>query len=285
MLSGPDRVPEVELDPLPRAETIEDVIENFDRIIAWAIEDKNGIGYFATVYKRATVSIKAKIDDAKAGKGGYFDDHVRMEYFDVVFANRYFDALNAYFHPSPYGAPTHTWQWCFDGHEYDPPDAPIILQHMMTAVNAHVNLDLGIAAAEVVRKFNVPIDDLAGDFQKINVVLANEVETFLATLAGFSTGWAAIRAALPCEDQILNHILRIFRNLAWTYAKYVNAQAGERRLRGAIGVQDSWSCVLGSYYLHVNDAVDTLVRYIRAGEDPDVAGNIRVLDGQPRNPG
>ena len=277
-LSGPDRVPEVELDPLPMAQTIDDVIANFNTIIAWAIEDKNGIGYFATVYKRATVRIREKIRTAQQGGERYFDDPDRMEYFDVIFANRYFTALNAYFGPEPFGAPTHTWQWCFDGHEYDPPDDPIIIQHMLTAVNSHVMLDLGICAAQVVEEFDVPIEDLAVDFQKINELLAAEVTIFLNNLATFSSGWATIRAVLPCEDQILNHVLRIFRNLAWSFAKHVHAQTGERHRRGSIGVQDSWSCVLGSYYLHLNDSVEAIVRFIRDGESRDVAANLRVLD-------
>ncbi|PRC44820.1 hypothetical protein C6A85_98305, partial [Mycobacterium sp. ITM-2017-0098] len=108
-----------------RAESLDDVIRNFDEIIDWAIDAENGIGYFATVYKRATLAIKEKI---KAG--GYFDDDKRMTRFDIIFAQRYFDALNAYFHPCDYEAPTHTWQWCFDGHEYERPDHPIIVQHM-----------------------------------------------------------------------------------------------------------------------------------------------------------
>ncbi|PRC53688.1 hypothetical protein C6A85_52575, partial [Mycobacterium sp. ITM-2017-0098] len=85
----------------------------------------------------------------------------------------YFDALNAYFHPCDYEAPTHTWQWCFDGHEYERPDHPIIVQHMRTAVNSHVNLDLGIAA--VMAAGDTPVEDLQDDFNRINDLLAEEV--------------------------------------------------------------------------------------------------------------
>lgn len=268
-------VPETRLEHLPRAQSIDDVIANFNTIIAWAIADANGIGYFATVYKRATIAIKAKIEE-----GDYFDDNERMEAFDMIFANRYFSALNAYFHPDDYQAPTHTWQWCFDGHEYDPPDAPIILQHMLTAVNSHVNLDLGISAAQAVG--DGPIDDLDGDFDRINHLLAEEVKVFLVTLSKFSTGVAVIRAILPCEDEVLNKVLRIFRNLAWSFAKQLSAQP--HRHRGNVGIQDSWACVLGSYYLHTGESLDAVISYIRDGEDTDVANNIRQLDGQDRIP-
>lgn len=262
--------PSSKLPMLPEAASIDDVLANFDVIIAWAIDNEHGLGYFATVYKRATKSIKAQVE-----AGGYFDDDERMTRFDIIFAQRYFDALNSYFHPRDYEAPTHTWQWCFDGHEYEG-ERPIILQHMLTAVNSHVNLDLGIAAAQAVGSY--PIDDLAGDFGRVNDLLADEVTIFLNTLASFSSGWRFIRRILLCEDVVLNQVLRIFRNLAWSFAKQVHANPG--KFRGNVGVQDSWACVLGSYYLHTNDAVDVLVRYIRDGESTDVARNIKVLDGQ-----
>ena len=85
-----------------------------------------------------------------------------MARFDVIFAQRYFDALNAYFHPRDYQAPSHVWQWSFDGHEHD---APILLQHMLTAVNSHVNLDLGIAAMLAAEGNLASLED---DFDRIN---------------------------------------------------------------------------------------------------------------------
>ena len=50
----------------PEAASIDDVLANFDVIIAWAIDNEHGLGYFATVYKRATKSIKVQIE---AGAG------------------------------------------------------------------------------------------------------------------------------------------------------------------------------------------------------------------------
>ncbi len=260
--------------PLPRlkpAESVDDVVANFDVIIDWAIAAKNGLGYFPTVYKRATLAIREKIKE-----GNYFDDNERMTRFDILFAQRYFDALNAYFHPQAYDAPTHTWQWCFDGHEYPAPDDPIMLQHMLTAVNSHVNLDLGIAAAMAAG--DAPIASLKGDFNRINDLLAGEVEVFLVTLSTLSPRVKLIRRLLLCEDEILGEVLRIFRDLAWAFSNQVAAQP--KRRRDNIAVHDAWAGVLGSYYLHPSESVHRLVRWIAETESQDVARNIKVLDGR-----
>lgn len=258
------------LPQLDRVNTVDDVIANFDIIIEWAIEAENGIGYFATVYKRATVAIKAKID-----QGGYFDDDARMTRFDMIFAQRYFDALNAYFHPQDYEAPTHVWQWSFDGHEYDDPE-PVMVQHMLTAVNSHVNLDLGIAAFLAAE--GQPLKELERDFDRINELLAGEVAVFLVTLSDLSPRVGTLRRLLFCEDRALGEVLKIFRNLAWAFSHQLAAQP--QRRRDHIGVHDSWAGVLGSYYLHPNDTMLRLVRWIGERESRAVAYNLRVLDGR-----
>ena len=266
--------PAFPVSPLPKlkqAHSINEVIATFDVIIDWAIKAENGLGYFPTVYKRATVAIRDKIEE-----GGYFEDDERMTRFDIIFAQRYFDALNAYFHPEAYEAPTHTWQWCFDGHEYPEPDDPIMLQHMLTAVNSHVNLDLGIAAAMAAGA--EPIAGLHNDFNRINELLAGEVGIFLVTLSRLSPRVRLIRRLLFCEDRILGEVLRIFRDLAWAFSNQVAAQP--KRRRDNIAVHDAWAGVLGSYYLHPGDSVHRLVRWIGETESQDVARNIKVLDGR-----
>ena len=82
---------------LEQARSIDDVIDNLDRIIAWSIDTGSTIGYFAVLYKRSTLAIREAI------RLRLFENPERMEEFDVVFAQRYFDALNAYFHPADAG--------------------------------------------------------------------------------------------------------------------------------------------------------------------------------------
>ena len=124
--------PSPRLARLEKPATTDDVLRNMDKVIAWAIETESRIGYFAALYKRTTVAVR------KAIKDGVFDDGPRVEQLDVVFATRYFDALNAYFDAGDHQPPTVPWQVAFVG---DQNHKPIILQQMMTGLNAHITFD------------------------------------------------------------------------------------------------------------------------------------------------
>ena len=75
---------------LERANDVDDVVRNLNQIIDWATAEQSTIGYFAVLYKRSTMAIRDAIDR------DLFENSALMAEFDVVFAQRYFDALNAY---------------------------------------------------------------------------------------------------------------------------------------------------------------------------------------------
>jgi hypothetical protein len=140
------------------ATTIDDVIGQLDEIIAQAMVERSRLGFFAVLYRTVTAAVKEGIAQ------GRFDDGPRMERLDVVFANRYLDAYHA--HRSG-GTPTRSWQAAFAA---GTSRRAVILQHLLLGMNAHINLDLAIAAAEV-----CPGSSIAGlerDFNEINAVLA-----------------------------------------------------------------------------------------------------------------
>ena len=253
--------------PLPRLDpvsTIDDVLDRLQDVIAWAVENRNGLGYFAAAYKRVTLAVKAGICNND------FTDGERMERFDVIFAQRYFDALNAYFDPGDQELPTHTWQWDFQGYEVD---RPIILQHMLTSINAHVNLDLGIVAAQI---GGDDMDSLEADFNQINAIMAAEMTVFLDTLAGLSRWVKVIRRLLVGEDFILGKVLAILRSQAWAFAKQLNANPS--RNAADIGTHDAKTALLGAYYVFPTEGLTKIVQLIAAKESTDIAANIRAFD-------
>ena len=81
--------------PIGNVSTLDDVVDAMDSIIRWSIGALSRLGYFAALYKRITIGVRTAVAE------GAFEDGPRMEQFDVAFANRYFDALNGYFHPGP----------------------------------------------------------------------------------------------------------------------------------------------------------------------------------------
>ena len=117
-------------------DTIDDVLAALDAVVARAIEERSRVGYFAAVYRKITAKVAEGI--AK----GMFDDGERMARFDVTFADRYLAALDGY---RAGRTVTKSWELALDATEAR---RPIVLQHLLLAINAHVNLDLGIAAAE-----------------------------------------------------------------------------------------------------------------------------------------
>ncbi|MCR8558321.1 hypothetical protein KXD93_11730 [Mucilaginibacter sp. BJC16-A38] len=139
------------------ATTIDDVLEQLADIIADSIKTNDRMGYFAALYYKVTASVRAGI--AK----GLFTDGVQMEKFDVIFASRYLDALSAWKNKQPLSA---SWQVAFEATRSS---SALILQQLLLGMNAHINLDLGIAAAEVSG------GQLAGvqkDFDAINTIIS-----------------------------------------------------------------------------------------------------------------
>ncbi|WP_157740641.1 DUF5995 family protein [Mucilaginibacter xinganensis] len=139
------------------ASTIDDVLTQLESVIAESIKTNSRMGYFAALYYKVTASVKDGI--AK----GQFEDGARMEQFDVVFASRYLDALSAWKNKQPLSL---SWQVAFQATESS---SALLLQQLLLGMNAHINLDLGIAAAEV---SGGQMDGVKKDFDAINTIIS-----------------------------------------------------------------------------------------------------------------
>jgi hypothetical protein len=253
------------LAPLKTAKNLGETVANFDAIVAWAIDAPSGIGYFATIYKRATVAVSNAIDTGK------FHHPDVMTRFTLTFSQRYFDALNAHFHPNDHPGPTHVWQWAFDGVAYT---EPIIFQHLLTAVDAHINLDLGITAAQV---GGGAMDDLHHDFDMINAILGSQVQGVFDALAKVSPRTHTIRNLLPGDEvEEINALLIVFRDLAWKFANVLADSPND--FQELVDLQDSRACLLSTCYLYPPEKIRAIVDWIADKESRDVALNVRTLD-------
>jgi hypothetical protein len=137
--------------------TIDDVIAQLTKIVDWARSTPSKLGYFAALYRKVTTQVRQGIAD------GRFQDGPRMEKLDVIFATRYLDAFAAFRDGHPV---THSWRVAF---ESSGRWSLLILQHLLVGMNAHINLDLGIAAAQVAP--GVELAALEHDFGEINSIL------------------------------------------------------------------------------------------------------------------
>lgn len=243
--------------------TIDDVIETLDGIVQQSQTDNDPLGYFAVLYQKVTVKVKEGI----AGK--FFDDNPRMERLDVIFASRYIDAYVAYKNNQPV---TESWQRAFDlSVKY----WPIVLQHLLIGMNAHINLDLGIAAAEVSK--GKDIRNLEGDFNKINEILSSlvhDVENDLAEI------WPRLKTILRWTGKFDNFLvdfsMKLAREGAWKFALEV-AKTSQDILPELIEARDQKVARKAKIVSNPGWIISILFKIIRLGERGTVAEKIEDL--------
>jgi hypothetical protein len=265
--------PPLPLDRLEEAENVDDVLRNVEQIIDWSIKAESHLGYFAVVYKRVTLAIRKAIND------GQFDDGDRIAQLDVAFAQRYFNALNAYFYPDEFQGLTLPWEVAFVGAQ---DGQAVILQHLMTAFNAHISFDLGMAC------FTIAADSLStleNDFNRVNAVLCSQLPGVVDVLQRLSPELRWTRRLIPDELGVLDRLLIKLRTGAWLFAVYMAVHpenASQKRAN-----QEAWTAALGAWYLQPPARLTpfpALVRAIAKHESPNVAGNIRALEGISNSP-
>lgn len=244
------------------AGSIDEVIDALDGVVAWAGDEGSPLGYFAALYRAVT---------ARVGEGiaaGFFDDGERMERLDVVFANRYLDALET-FHRG--GEPTRSWAVAF---EAGTRVTPIVLQHLLLGINAHINLDLGIAAAEVSPGDALP--DLRKDFDRINEILASQMQRSQRDLAAISP-WLGLLDTLGgrSDDELVRFSVEVARTQAWRFAVEL-APLARDAWGGAIRARDRRISTLGRTILRPGLLTGALW-LIRLRESKDVRTNLDVL--------
>jgi len=185
------------------AQTIDQVIAQLDDVVAWSRQRKSRLGYFAALYRRMTQEVKNGIVQ------GRFQDGARMEKLDVIFANRYLAAFNQ---RRLRRKPTQSWQTAF-ARASD--RQLLILQHLLLGMNAHINLDLGIAAAQT-----SPGNDYAAlqkDFDQINLVLTDLYDRVKAGIETVSPAFYLIDQFAPARDEkiLFNFSVEKARGMAW----------------------------------------------------------------------
>lgn len=142
-----------------------------------------------------------------------------MERLDVVFANRYIDAYNAWISKK---TTTASWQIALDAAT---DNTFLVLQHLLIGMNAHINLDLGIASATVMQGF--AIDDIHHDFNTINNVLGamiNNMEDCLTKvnplLRLLHLNW------FKYDEMLVEFSMNTARDGAWKFAKEISGKTG-----------------------------------------------------------
>jgi uncharacterized protein DUF5995 len=241
---------------------IDDVVALLDVAVAQARDRHEPAGFFAALYGQTTRAVRARV------LAGGFDDGPRMVDFVSRFAARYLAALGA----AEAGQPmSRCWQVAFDvaarpGHD------TLILQHLLLGMNAHINLDLAVAAADL-----CPGEAIAGlrdDFQRINAVLGALLGPVRACLDRFSP--LLDRVGGRDDDQILNFSIRVARDEAWSAAVTL-ATADSQRRDELVDSLDRRVAVLARLVATPGGLLQRAVDLVAASESDDVAAVIDAL--------
>jgi hypothetical protein len=248
---------------LNEIKNIDQVIEVLEDIILETKANDNPLGYFAVLYQKVTINVKDRI------ASNFFDDGSRMEILDVVFAKRY---IKAYYAFQKNEEVTTSWLKTF---ELSTKHWPIVLQHLLMGMNAHINLDLGIAAAHVSRGQN--IDDLKNDFNKINEVLTdlvNEVQNDLTEI--WPTLKVILKFAGKVDDFLVDFNMKTARDGAWKFAKSIADLQGDE-LESQIVIRDQKVAVKSRLITNPGIIAKIIQVVIRIGERGNVAERIEKM--------
>ncbi len=244
---------------------IDGVLAALRTVVDDAARSGDRTGLFAAVYRQVTAAVARGVAD------GRFDDADRLDRFDAVFAGRYLTALEAWRDGRD---PGRSWRLAFRA-AGDP--ELVLVQHVVLGINAHINLDLAVAAAQT-----SPGDAITGlkdDFERINDVLLDVVCELQGALNELSPLLGRLDAVLGrIDEEIFGFKLERARAEAWDAAVLLAAQTGGARERG-IRMLDRYAYGLGRVVLAPPFPVPAALQVVRFAERVDISEAIRRLDG------
>ncbi len=188
------------------ATTIDEVITRLAQIIDAECANNSRMAYFPILYRKVTVRIKEGILNNE------FENNPRMEKLDVLFANRYIDAYECLEKNIPY---TKSWKNAFEAATNS---NLLIMQHLLLGINAHINLDLGIAVAETVGD-DGELMDFENDFNKINEILGSMIADVEGKIISVSPLFGLLdKFGKGREDKLVSFSINVARDGAWLFA-------------------------------------------------------------------
>ncbi len=242
---------------------VDRVIERLGEIVAWSRGEPSRAGYFAALYRMVTIAVKEGI------LAGDFDDADRMARLDAVFAQRYLDAFDQW---RAGEAPTASWQVAFDGAARW---RPIVVQQLVAGINAHINLDLGVAAATVAP--GNALHGLRDDFRRINTLLGSLVSRVVDDIGSVSPWiWLLDRIGGRKDAWLVGFSIDRARDEAWALATTL-AGLPEDEWTAEIEERDRKIAGLGRFLYRPGYFLPWGLLVIRLKESSDIPRVIEVL--------
>lgn len=204
----------------------DEVVDALGGVVERCARRDDRIGYFAAMYLAVTHTMRER-----TVQGG-FVDAARMERFVTGFAGRYLAAERAWRGGEPCGE---SWRAAFRAAGRW---RPIVLQHLLLGMNAHINVDLGVTASELGRDGS--IEAVRADFDAVNDVLGELVDGCQAVL-GTVSPWLGLadRIGGRHDETLIHFSLVAARRQAWSVAVGLSELSGTERQRAIAAVEAS----------------------------------------------
>lgn len=206
--------------------TFEETVAALETLVARCRADGDRTGYFAAMYLAVTSTVRQRVAD------GFFTDGPRMERFVASFAGRYLAAHEGWLA----GARCpESWRIAFEAARRR---RPIVLQHLLLGMNAHINLDLGVTASELGAAGSVAA--VRADFDAVNDVLGELVDGCQGALGQVSP-WLGLadRIGGGGDETLIHFSLVAARRQAWSVAERLAAVTGPEREQAIVAVDEA----------------------------------------------
>jgi hypothetical protein len=196
--------------------SLEQVVDEMGGIVEACTAQGSRLGVFPAMYHRVTVTV------ADGLAAGHFTDPERVRRLVSIFAGFYLDAYAA---KQAGQSPSRCWDLSFD---FARRGRGSIVQHLLLGMNAHINLDLGVATAAVSTREDLHI--LRSDFDLVNGVLFALLDAFQEGLGSVSPWMARLdRIGLGFDEELMRVGIRLGRAEAWDFAELLVGLEGPER--------------------------------------------------------
>ena len=242
---------------------LDDTIGALEAVVADCAARDDRVGYFAAMYVAVTRTVATRTADHG------FADGPRMERFVAAFARRYLAAHAAWRSGRPCAE---SWRRAFEAAGRW---RPVVLQHLLLGMNAHINLDLGVTASEL--GDGASIDAVRADFDAVNDVLAELVDGCQAALGQVSP-WLGLadRIGGSGDETVIRFSLVAARRQAWSVAERLAPLTGAERDR-AIAAVDAGAAQVARAVEHPGVAASAALLLVRLRERARPRDVMRLL--------
>ncbi len=243
--------------PRRSSRRIEHVIDDLSEIIERERSRGSRRAYFPALYRATTAEV------LRAVEAGEFENAERMVRMDVIFAGLYLRADREHEAGRPCSGP---WRLAFDAAS---DDGLLVLQHLLLGMNAHINLDLPLAA---VATGGDELAALRRDYDHLNVILTRMIDRMQAAVNAVSPELAWLDRLGGGLDELLGSVgIKSFRDEAWARAEALRAADDPGAARADL---EARATTLGQRVL----AAEPWLGWVREDEpDHDPAGVERVV--------